>query len=718
MDDILHKNIFNDKDLCKLSPDYSPSDITLRMQVRRTLFRDSHSHSYFKSSNWHRKFNKRMKDGYKITKEIVKMRNEFRNTNLRNRITMKENINNITSQPGIKIYGGELLLNDIKIFNDDADQCIYDLQEDMSKLVLCNDSDFKINTKQRPEIVSVHNHSKNKSKNKISNTKPDDDSEDNNIKEHSIRLDITSKIKLTEQSAVEIQDISAPHINCNNDLTKNTENVLDGQVKNDLQTLLIMMAMSKTNDDFEIENPLNTSRVANQEMENGEEQDPYFLMPHSENSDISKVLNVTPLRIEMNHRQKYLVKKYSRKWKQHVSKKKEYMNKQRQETLNNFFDKLSKKKMNALQTSEIENKAKSFARDYNTYQHRYMVQKHIIALQKAKLEEQNRVIEELKYNKIVEASRQSVDAMKEEVRRTYYDIDRQLKPKIKCLTNELKLHEIQEPSLVLHCLKVPKFLQRMEKRAREREEKHALIRERRRQMEEDRIRLKQQAELAKAEMDKEEKLKRIKELREKRKKEKIESIRKKQHVERLRALIVMADLHYERSLMIRFGIRPFRRLLQIKRDNMEKAKMHYIFQLQKNVFLNWMFYTEDMWFERNYIAEDFYRKTLLRKTFSRLKLNVHSYTLQKQVADDFYDLYVMQLVFRKFREGIEIVKKENEMKWQMAVIYYNSNLSFKIFTCWRTLPALNALKREQEARKARWREKVLLVVPDYAPPDD
>lgn len=74
---------------------------------------------------------------------------------------------------------------------------------------------------------------------------------------------------------------------------------------------------------------------------------------------------------------------------------------------------------------------------------RYRVQKHIIALQKAKLEEQNRVIEELKYNRIVEASRESVDAMKEQVRRTYFEIDKQLKPKIKCLTNELKLHEIE-----------------------------------------------------------------------------------------------------------------------------------------------------------------------------------------------------------------------------------------------------------------------------------
>lgn len=64
-------------------------------------------------------------------------------------------------------------------------------------------------------------------------------------------------------------------------------------------------------------------------------------------------------------------------------------------------------------------------------------------MQKAKLEEQNRQIEELKYNKIVEASKQSVDTMKEQVRKTYFEIDRKLKPKIKCLTNELNLHEIE-----------------------------------------------------------------------------------------------------------------------------------------------------------------------------------------------------------------------------------------------------------------------------------
>lgn len=128
-----------------------------------------------------------------------------------------------------------------------------------------------------------------------------------------------------------------------------------------------------------------------------------------------------------------------------------------------------------------------------------------------------------------------------------------------------------------------------------------------------------QAELAKAEMDKEEKMKRMKELKQKRKKEKVENIRRKQHAERMRALIVMADLHNERNLMIKYGMKPFKLLLEIKKDNIEKAKAHYNFQLTKNLFFHWMWYTEDMWFDRNYKAQDFCRKKLLKKAFSGLK---------------------------------------------------------------------------------------------------
>lgn len=126
-------------------------------------------------------------------------------------------------------------------------------------------------------------------------------------------------------------------------------------------------------------------------------------------------------------------------------------------------------------------------------------------------------------------------------------------------------------------------------------------------------------------MDKEEKLKIMKELREKRKKEKIENIRKKQHAERMRALIVMADLHYEKNLMAKYGINPLRKLMAIRLENMEKAKSHYFFQVKKNLFLHWLWHTEDMWLERNYKAEDFHRKKILRKTFDSFKQVINNF---------------------------------------------------------------------------------------------
>lgn len=120
-------------------------------------------------------------------------------------------------------------------------------------------------------------------------------------------------------------------------------------------------------------------------------------------------------------------------------------------------------------------------------------------------------------------------------------------------------------------------------------------------------------------MDKEDKIKRIKELRDKRKKDKVEGIRKKQHTERMRGLRVMAELHYEKNLMAKYGIRPLRMLIEIKRDNIEKARAHFEFQLKKNIFLNWMWHTEDMWYERNFKAENFRKKKLLLKSFEALK---------------------------------------------------------------------------------------------------
>ncbi|CAK1600944.1 unnamed protein product [Parnassius mnemosyne] len=652
-----------------------------------------------------------------MNKEIVKLQNYFNNLNLRNNINIKSTIKKIEN---IKCKDWkQILKQDSEEINNEF---VSYLANNENSQCSAMDNNFKLQIKPFKQS-NAYNDKKIYNRNELDTVVRSDED-----------LDFTNAVD--KQNCENCEQITTATNNYfNNDLDinyniKENKNGVDDKKSNsvneinefrtDLESLLILMAINSKADNnedhhkFEADNHYDNETIIKNEC--NEDYVHERVISKKENNDMSDLLCIIPIRTNTQKRFNYICKKYVKKWKDHVENKKQI--RQREAAITNFFDKLAKKKSNIIQSPESINKTKLYVRDYNTYQHRYKVQQNIIALQKMKLEEQTKIIEQLKYNKIIESSKQSLDAMREEVCKTYYQMDRQLKPKIKCLTNELKIREIEEPSLVLQCLKVPQFIQRMEKRAREREEKHAMIRERRRQMEEERIRLKQQSELAKADMDKEEKQKRMKELREKRKREKIENIRKKQHAERMRALAVLADLHYEKKIMAKYGINPLRRLLNIKRDNMEKARSHYLFQLKKNVFLHWMWHTEDMWFERNYKAEEFSRKKILSRTFDCLKKNHHEFKLKVQVAEDYYDLYITQLVFRKFREGIELVKKEFKIKMYNAVLYHNSNLLFKTFTCWRTLPALNALKREQEVRKLRWREKVLQVVPDYKPPDE
>ncbi|XP_063538443.1 girdin [Cydia strobilella] len=700
MEEILNKNIFDDRALLKLSPDYVPTNTLLRLEARRKMVKDTHIHGKFTYNHGQRKTTKLSKDQVKMNKEIEKLRNSFQRMNLKNEIMLKNNPqprtmieDTITVDKQTKTMNGLNLCKDVVAYGD----------------VNCQANDKY--------------HGKIKNKNTLYEISESIHIEHNNKIIEDINYETTISVDyqfhtqvgdlLHQDNFLNLHETNVSENDFNDLRIENSKELnLDTQMS-DLQNVLIMMAInSNSNENYQPE----VNQTNEEIITVTEKKDLVLVSTSIEKETTPDFLNITPLRIFLTSRLELLVKKYIAKWRNCVKKRKEYVAQQRQEAIKRFFEKLEKKKS---ETNQPEGtKSKMLARDYSTYQHRYKMQKHIIALQKAKLEEQNRLIDELKYNRIIEASKQSVDEMREEVRRTYYELDRHLKPKIKLLSNELKIPDIEEPSLVLHCLKVPQFLQRMEKRAREREEKHAMIRERRRQMEEERIRMKQQAELAKLEMDKEEKIKRIKELREKRKKERIEAIRKKQYADRMRSLIVMADLHYERVLLAKYCMRPLKMLMELKRDNIEKAKAHYKFQLKKNTFLHWMFYTEDMWIERNYKAENFYRKKLLRKTFEALKKNHREYVLRRQVAEDYYDFYVAQLVFRKLRENVAVLKKEQEVKMQKATLYYNRNLQFKIITCWRTLPALNALKREQEVRKARWREKVLQVVPDYMPPDE
>lgn len=312
-----------------------------------------------------------MKDGYKINKELIKMRNDFRNTNLRNQLIMKNCFKHATSKSELVNYGGELLLHDIKIFSDDTEECIQDLQEDMTNLILCNDSNFKINNKTKLQKLKTDDdfNVKYKNKSKAFNLKTNNNEISNIIEEdqqNSIRIECTYAYKSPKASKHLLsRENSDTQIVQTNGFKKDPENGISTHVTDLKTSSLMLMAFRKSNTDTEIlsPEPVYEEKIQNVEIESCP------LITAEGNGNITETLHILPLRIEMSERRRYVAKKYLTKWKELVTKKKEYMSNQRKETLNNFFDKLSKKK-NSMQSPEFINKAKKLAHDSNTYEHR------------------------------------------------------------------------------------------------------------------------------------------------------------------------------------------------------------------------------------------------------------------------------------------------------------------------------------------------------------
>lgn len=304
-----------------------------------------------------------------MNREISKMRNDFQSMNLKNQIMLKKAIKKLDS----------LNLKDLPA--DDDDECkniirplLNEFTTVATELVLSNDNDFKINDK--PNVIKQRNkviNCKKKIKEPLETAyEPEEDVNENimRIECKHVNLDsiVENEVKNEEDTLIsenlnimgaKYKEQPFPQNNFDNQLT-------------DLQTLLIMMAISpKSNDCASLNSPKNKCHETGHDIIKSPRNCKVTLNTLlEEDIQIVDFLNVTSIRVETDNREKHILKKYAQKWKLYVDKKK---NNQRQDALNNFFDKLTKKKLSLLtQSPESTDKAKLIASDFNRYQHRYI----------------------------------------------------------------------------------------------------------------------------------------------------------------------------------------------------------------------------------------------------------------------------------------------------------------------------------------------------------
>lgn len=151
-----------------------------------------------------------------------------------------------------------------------------------------------------------------------------------------------------------------------------------------------------------------------------------------------------------------------------------------------------------------------------SFKNRYEAQKNIIEQQKAKLKEQEKLIEALRLGRIKEDLYKSIKATKN----TIHEVFQNASPKVKMkMMPALTVQCADVIDLQLNSSKAPKIVQEMEKRAEERALKREIILEKKRMLDEERRKAAILALEQKRVQDEEERKKQLEAIKERRKRE-------------------------------------------------------------------------------------------------------------------------------------------------------------------------------------------------------
>jgi len=253
----------------------------------------------------------------------------------------------------------------------------------------------------------------------------------------------------------------------------------------------------------------------------------------------------------------------------------------------------------------------------------------------------------------------------------------------------------------------------MEARAQQRLERKKALDEKKRKAEEEKLEfLKKEQERKEAEL-----LAEKQEVMRKRKEEKRvareRELEKQRQLEHNRQQIAMATQHYACTLLKKFGMLPWRRLVEMTRENMSRAALHHNRVLLECSFHPWLEFTRRVNEERLDAGEALYKKILLRRMWRQWrKYGQHAIRLQ-MVAEDYCSSHLVKKYFRYWQD---YVTEQQIMLWEkerQAEEHNEWRLKKLAMIYWRKYIPMMRSEREKDIRRAEMRKRVHSWLPDF-----
>ncbi|XP_009073616.1 PREDICTED: coiled-coil domain-containing protein KIAA1407 homolog [Acanthisitta chloris] len=258
-----------------------------------------------------------------------------------------------------------------------------------------------------------------------------------------------------------------------------------------------------------------------------------------------------------------------------------------------------------------------------------------------------------------------------------------------------------------------RILKGMEERAIQRAERRRELEEaKQRRAEEKLAQLKAEEEACQRKEAEEKKAQREKR-REERRQQKLKELERQRRLEKEQQLQKKAKDHYEKVLLRKLGIVPWKRLREQANENLVVAQRHHCLGLQRKCLMVWLQDTKRSLTEKMSRAEDFYSRMLLRQGFRNwLKYKDYLSTQEERASA----LHATCLMKKYFWAWLDVIMKEKmtlQEKLKIATEHSNKRLALNVFKAWRQYPLLMREEREREERRNQLRRRVAEILPNF-----
>ncbi|VVC37703.1 Sfi1 spindle body [Cinara cedri] len=325
--------------------------------------------------------------------------------------------------------------------------------------------------------------------------------------------------------------------------------------------------------------------------------------------------------------------------------------------------------------------------------------------QKKMLEKQQKEIERLKLQQLKLESEKALLENQKMLVQTYDKSEKRLKinkyvPRNNCVVKA-------SPSDILN---------RMEIRALDRQAKWEAIKERRRMMEQEELRKKQELKEKCLKEQMELKRKQLFEARENLRMKRIEEEKRKVEKEIWRENVKIADEFY-RKLLLKRVLEAFKLNLMNLRTRIQEASHYYDTKIVETCFSKWRFFVNNNSNEKVLFAEQFYKRKLIKKAFLSFLKNLEERRKKEQVAEDWNNFKIQEFWFKQWLNHLRAKKIEMHQKMLEAESYHNKIIIKRCFNNWRKFPEIIYKERVKGCRLRLWHEKVQEILPDFIPPE-